>query len=1046
MRRIITLALVAFLSLPAPALAADAPPPATLPWRSLGPAVSGGRVSAVAGTDSDASLYYAGGADGGVWKSTNAGQSWQPVFDGEPVAAIGALAIDPKDERTVWAGTGEANPRNDVVQGDGVYKTTDGGKTWTNVLPLANSLVSSILIDPRDPRHVLVGSLGDPFADDVDRGVYRTIDGGKTWTKTLYLAPDSGVSDMASDSADPDVVYAGMWQYRRTGWSSNSGGPNGGLYRSTDGGATWKKLSGNGLPDGITGRIGVAIAHSDPKRIYALIESGKGLLWRSDDGGSTWTMVSNDTVINERPFYYSHVFVDPTNADRLWSVSVHLTISTDGGKTFGITGDALHGDHHAMWIGRHGKRMIEGNDGGVGLSYDGGASWAWEKNLPVSQLYHAGYSFDPHYIVCAPLQDNSAWCAPSNPLDPIGLSASQWLYTGVGGDGSWALPDPHDASRIWQAFGGSNNAGDVWIHDFTSGETRSIGPYLRDQNVVAPARLRYRFNWETPIAFDPFDARRVYVGGNVLFSTVDDGYHWQPISADLTRDIKAHQTVTGGITLDVTGAETTDTILDIAPSRAARGEIWVGTDDGCVQLTRDGGAHWHDVSPPGIAPFGRFGSISPSERNPAVAYAAYDRHMVGDRTPYLFVTRDYGVHWRSIAAGLPAGDEVRTVLADPRNPSLLYAGLDRSLWASWDDGAHWESIASNLSAVSMRDVRLQEAQNDLLLATHGRGAYVLDDATPLQQLPLARAAGTYLFPVRPATAWMLNTYWGTRYDGSAPPYGAIATYYLAAPGARAPTAQILDARGTVVRTYTTHDEDGKAVADLPNDRGLDRFAWDLASDPATPWRFAPPWNRGNPGIVVPPGTYTLRLAVGGRTLQQKIVVRADPRLHYSQADYEANYALQTRLLDAFSSVDVALNDLSAVVAEAPLRAAALQKLGDAALAGRVTAAGASARGTIASITSNPRNDQDNDFLEDLPRERLQSMLYTFTSFARPTAEQQRESDDVLAATRQWLAAYATLARSLDELDRRLAAGHLPSLRHSTVAPKPGGQGDSGRRG
>jgi photosystem II stability/assembly factor-like uncharacterized protein len=1036
MRPLAYIAFAAVLLLPSVPVEADAAPsPRQLEWRSVGPSVSGGRVSAVVGTDSDASLYYAGAADGGVWKSTNTGQSWQPVFDGEPVAAVGALAIDPKDENTVWAGTGEANPRNDVVQGDGVYKTVDGAKTWTNVLPLSNSLISAILIDPRDPRRVLVGVLGDAFANNVDRGVYRTSDGGKTWTKTLYLAPDSGVSDMAMDSAAPDVVYAGMWQYRRTAWSSQSGGPNGGLYRSADGGATWTKLSGNGLPPGDTGRIAVAIAHSNPKRIYAIVESGKGLLWRSDDGGTTWTMVTADPLIDERPFYFSKLFVDPNDAGHLWSVSVHLTVSTDGGKTFAIAGDALHGDHHAMWNARTGGRIIEGNDGGVGLSNDNGATWMWDKNLPVSQLYHVGYSFDPHYILCAPLQDNSTWCAPSDPLNPAGISASQWLFSGIGGDGSWAVPDPHDATSIWQAFGGSNNSGDVYVHAFADGQTRSVGPYLRDQNVVDPARLEYRFNWETPIAFDPFDAHRVYVGANVLFATTDAGVHWSPVSGDLTRDVKSHQVITGGITKDGTGAETSDTILDVAPSRAARGEIWIGTDDGYVQLTRDGGRHWANVTPPGIAEFGRFGSISPSERNPAVAYAAYDRHMVGDRAPYVFATHDYGAHWNSIAAGLPSDDEVRSVLVDPRNAKLLYAGLDRSLWASWDEGTHWESIASNLAPASMRDIRVQEAADDLLVGTHGRGAYVLDDAAPLQQLGTARAAGTYLFPVRTATAWVLATYWGTRFDGAAPPYGAIATYYLRSAASAEPTAEILDAHGSVVRSYTG----------LTKDAGLNRFNWDLAGNPATAWRFAPGWNQGNPGISVPPGTYTLRLHAGGQTLERKIDVRPDPRLHYTQAEYEAGYRLQVRLLDELSKVDDALNVLSAVDIEAPLRAADLKKSGNAELAERVRAAGAAAHALIASMTSNPRNDQDDDFIEDVLRERVLSMLYTFTSFAPPTAEQRRESAEVFALGERRIAAYAPFVPVIDDLDAKLAAAHLPSLRHSTVEPKAQGQGESGRR-
>ncbi|MBV8116748.1 MAG: hypothetical protein JOZ01_02150, partial [Candidatus Eremiobacteraeota bacterium] len=663
--------------------AAAADPFAGLQWRSIGPAVSGGRLGAVAGTDSDPSLYYAGAAGGGLWKSTNAGATWIPVFDAQDVQSIGAITIDPNSPKTVWVGTGESNPRNDVTQGDGLYKTSDAGKTWTKVLALRNALVSRIFVDPRNSTHVVAAVLGDPFADSEDRGIYVTSDGGASWKKTLYAGSSTGASDLVAVPNDPNVLYAGMWQYRRTGWSSNSGGSNDGLYRSNDGGATWTKLHGNGLPDEM-GRIGLAIAPSNPKRIYALIETKDGLLWRSDDGGGTWQMVSNDPLINERPFYYSKIFVDPKNADRLWTENVHMTISEDGGKHFAITGRGVHGDHHAMWLSNDGRRIIEANDGGVAFSRDGGTTWQADKNLPISQPYHIGYSRELPYRVCLGLQDNGMWCGPSNPLDPRGVSSSQWTTTG-GGDGTWTLFDPLDARYVWQAAGGQNFGGELTIHDFKTMETREVGPYLRDQNVVAPKDLRYRFNWETPIAFDPFDPHRAYSGANVLFTTVDRGMSWTKISPDLTRNDVSHEMVTGGITLDGTGAETSETILFIEPSRAARGEVWIGTDDGLVQLTRDGGKHWKNVTPPGITPFGRFASISSSPAQAGVAYAVYDLHMTGDRTPYIYRTSDYGAHWASVANGLPRDDQARSVRIDPKNPHVIYAGLERSLWASWND-------------------------------------------------------------------------------------------------------------------------------------------------------------------------------------------------------------------------------------------------------------------------------------------------------------------------------------------------------------------------
>ncbi len=1030
MRSFALAALVASLNFaPLSVHAATSDPFAGLVWRNVGPAVSGGRLGAVAGTDQDPSLYYAGAAGGGVWKSTNAGASWTSVFDGEAVQAIGAIAIDPVAKDTVWVGTGESNPRNDVTQGDGLYKTTDGAKTWTRVLPLHNSLIGRIVIDPRNTAHVVVAVLGDPFADSEDRGVYLTTDGGATWKKTLYAGPSTGASDLVANPKNPNVLFAGMWQYRRTGWSSTSGGPNDGLYRSNDGGVTWTRLQGHGLPEETMGRIGLAIAPSNPQRIYALIETQHGLLWRSDDGGASWQMTTADPLINERPFYYSKIFVDPINADRVWTENVHMTVSVDGGKHFSITGRGIHGDHHGMWLSSDGRRIIEANDGGVAFSRDGGTTWQWEKNLPVSQPYHIGYSRQLPYRICLGLQDNGMWCGPSNPLNPAGVSSSQWLRTG-GGDGTWTLFDPRDPRYVWQTAGGQNFAGEVSIHDFKTSETREVGPYIRDQNVIDPKALTYRFNWETPIAFDPFDPARAYTAANVLFTSTDRGMTWSRISPDLTRNDRSHEIVTGGITLDGTGAETSETILYIEPSRAVRGEIWIGTDDGVVQLTRDGGKHWKNVTPFGIAPWGRFASISASVGDPATAYAVYDLHMTGDRTPYVYMTHDYGAHWTNIANGLPRDDEARSILADPRVQHLLYAGLEHSLWASWDDGAQWQRISSNLPAVSVRDIELQPDRNDLLLATHGRGAWVLDDVAALRQYGAARRAGVYLVPPRDAIEWNLFSYWGTRTDGEAPDYGAILTYYLDAPGKSAPTAEIVDARGTVVRRFTTHDEDGKRVPDLTNDAGFNRFAWDLTGESVRSWTYTPNWNRGSfdPGAPAVPGSYTVRLHVDGRTYTRPLVVRQDPRMHYSLAQLQVRRDRVQALLDDLSRVDDALNVLGAVGANGPSRVTQLKNAGNTQLAQTIEALVEQAPAFVASFTSNPKNDQDNDFLPDVLRERLQSQIDTyFDSFAPATAAQVQEDTALHRLTDKQLGAFAPFEAKVRQADAQLRAARLEPL-------------------
>lgn len=1020
--RIVALA-SACIALLLPALARASDPFSGLAFRSIGPAVSGGRLGAVAGTDTDPSLYYAGAAGGGLWKSTNAGASWAPVFDEEDVQSIGSITIDPVHASTVWVGTGESNPRNDVTQGDGVYKTDDGGKTWSHVLVLPNSLIGRIVIDPRDTKRVVVAALGDPFADSDSRGVYRSVDGGVTWAKTLYTGASTGPSDLVANPANPDELFAGMWHYRRTGWSSQSGGTDGGLFRSSDGGATWKRLTGNGLPSGATGRIGIAIARSKPSRIYALIESASGLLWRSNDGGVTWANVSSDTLVDERPFYYTTLYVDPANPDRLWTESVHMAVSTDAGEHFVITGRGIHGDHHAMWISADGRRIIEANDGGVAFSNDAGATWAAPKNLPISQLYRIGYSREVPYRVCSGLQDNGVWCAPSNPLDPRGVSASQWMSPG-GGDGTWAVPDPHDRRLVWMSSGGQNWGGDLEIFNYDTMETREVGPYIRDQNVVPPKDLTYRLNWETPIAFDPFDSALAYTAGNVVFATRDAGTNWKAISGDLTRNEPAHEVMSGGITLDGTGAETSDTILYIEPSRVARGELWVGTDDGYVQLTRDGGMHWANVTPAGIAPFGRFATISASAREPAVAYAVYDAHMTGDRTPYVFVTRDYGRHWERIDRGLPSNDQARSILSDPADPKVLYLGLERSFWASWDDGASWQRVASNLPAVSVRDVRVQPDSDDLLLATHGRGAYILDDVAPLRNYPKAKAAGTFLFAIRDSIGWNEHSYWGTRTDGAGPDYGALITYYLSAPAKKKPSVEILDAHGKLVRK----------LDDLDNSAGYNRTAWDLTSEDADAWTFAPKWNQRSfdSGAPVVPGRYTVRLHVDGTTLTQTAVVLQDPRTHYTLPELQAHRDRIVALLDDLSRVDGALNLLSTVELEAPLRA---QKLGDSATSNQVRAIGAAAGALIASMTSNPKNDQDNDFLVDILRERLQSQIDSyFGSFAPATREQRREDADLQRLTAERLQAFDAFVAQLDAVDAQVKAAHLPSLRTLTAKP------------
>ncbi|HTJ24710.1 MAG TPA: glycosyl hydrolase [Candidatus Limnocylindria bacterium] len=1014
---------------PAPSPSASPSPPPPLQWRSIGPAVSGGRVATVAGTDLDPALFYAGAAGGGVWKSTNGGMDWQPVFDAEGSQSIGAIAISPKDARDVWVGTGEGWVRNDVLPGDGIYHSTDGAKTWTRMGLTGTSQIARVLIDPRDTRRILVAALGDPFRESAERGVFRSLDGGKTWEKTLYRGPAVGASDLAMDPRNPDVLYAGLWRFRRSAWRMESGGADDGIYKSTDGGATWTKLEGNGLPSGTLGRIALAIAPSDPKRVYALIESKEGLLWRSDDGGATWKMTSKNTLIDERPFYYTRVVVDPHDADHLFSVSVLLAESKNGGKTWHVSGKTLHGDHHDLWIAANGKTILEGNDGGAAISRDGGASWSWRNVLPISQFYHVAYDTRAPYDVCGGLQDNGAWCAPVR--TGHGILPQDWTRVS-GGDGTYVVPDPRDPNVVLAAAGGGDNAGDLARWDARFQTQTDVSPYLRDQNVVAPHRLRYRFNWETPIVFSPRDPRVAYTAGNVVFRTTDLGQHWSVISPDLTRNLAERERLSGGpVTLDVTGAETFDTILALAPSPLASGTLWAATDDGVIQLTRDGGSHWKNVTIPGLDADARVSSIEASHAGAGTAYAAVDRHFTGDRTPYVYVTTDYGAHWRAITDGLPHA-EVHAVREDPADPRLLYAGTGIGVWYSRDRGASWRTFPAPLPPVAVYDLTIPPA-GDLVIATHGRGMQVFDDLAPLRGHDPATRAVAELFPLRDAQPLeRANTTANARpASADAPP--ATITFWQREPAKHLPTIEIVDAQGNVVRRFAgTHDVAGEPVPAVSNKPGFNRIVWALDADAPTPWLRAAPWDRGpQQGVPVLSGTYTVRLIRDGFVTARPIRVLRDRRIA-SGADERAGHALATRTYAELAQLDEALNVLDNLRLQLPDRADATA---DPVLGARIRETLAQARRVEATISSQPVNDQDDDFLEDLLRERV----LTFASDLGPGMPPQAQLTEAAALQRDGDAALLGYRRFLAEtvrpLELALRSAHLEALDLHALPPR-----------
>lgn len=987
---ILSVAALAIVAAPLASHAATASPYGALKWRSIGPAVAGGRVPAVAGTASDPNLYYIGSAGGGVWKTENGAATWTPVFEKQDVSAIGAVTIDPTNSNVVWVGTGESNPRNDVSYGDGVYKTTDGAKTWTNMGLRATRHISRILIDPANPQHVIVGASGDPYRDSTERGVFVTNDGGKTWTKTLYLGPQTGASELAMDPNHPNVIYAGMWQFRRLPWTFHSGGPQDGLFKSTDGGATWTRLTGHGLPTGYMGRIAVAVAPSDSNRVYAIIEAKGGILWRSDDAGATWTMVSKSTLVDQRPFYFTHITVDPKNRDHVYGVSNELAESHDGGKTFRTAAQGVHVDYHAMWIAPNDpNRMMVGEDGGYALTLDGGKHWSFSRNLAIGEVYHVGLSRENPYWACAPLQDNNAFCGPSNSLNREGILDSDWLNV-VGGDGMWAVPDPSDPNYIMA----DSQTGDIEAYSKKIESGRSVPAYYDfSRNDFAFYNRKYRFNWDAPIAFAPWNPHLVWLGANVVFQSPDRGVHWTPISPDLTRHIKAHELPAGGpLATDVSGAEYSDNILYIEGSTIRAGEIWVGTDDGLVQLTRDGGKHWKNVTPAGAPTFARVETVAPSPIDPGTAYATFDDHREGNYAPYLYVTHNYGASWKKIVDGLPAQQYVRTVRPDLHDRNLVFAGTENGMWISNNGGASWSDFKLNLPTVSVRDIREQPQFDDLAVATHGRALWILDDIGSIQQLPAAIRQGSMLFKPRTAYQYIIhNNDEGlyTRFSGQNPPNGAILDYYMASPQKTTPTIEILDAEGHVIRHLRPAARHAKpavpaefaaflglATSAPTNTAGINRVTWDFREDGPAPWHGAATmggFGSISLGATVVPGTYAARIVLDGHTYTQRFQVMKDPRSPYTQAQFVAAYDFAKKYLGVTGTINEVLNNLDAQKKSLQSAQTSLQKSGkNPALLARVTAALQAHNAMFDAFTANYQNGEDSlqfpgKLREDVPR-------------------------------------------------------------------------------
>jgi photosystem II stability/assembly factor-like uncharacterized protein len=975
-------ALAAILGVPFTARADDRPI-AQMRWRAIGPALPEGRASAIVGSDRNALLYYAGFADAGVWKSTDGGTSWQNISDSIHLESVGAIAVAANDDRDVWVGAGETNPRNDVIPESGLYHSTDGGRTWKSAGFTDAPGISKILLDPSDPKHIVVAVLGDVFAPSTQRGVFVSFDGGATFGKTLYLSQQSGASDLAMDLKDPNIIYAGMWHVLRRPWALTSGGSgDDGLYRSSDGGRTWKAITGNGFPAAPIGRVGIAIAPSDPNRIYALVESANGVMWRSDDGGTTWQLASKDSLADQRPFYFSHVRVSPTDPSTVYGVSMLLAASYDGGKKFNLSAFGVHPDLHDMWISAEGNRMALAGDGGIAISTNGGSTWSNSRNIPAGQVYRVGLSNTIPYLVCGGLQDNNSFCGPSFSGNMDGITNRDWFKV-TEGDGEWAIPDPTNPRLIWS----DSQNGELVVYDRLSHESTNVRPYrgpAAEDFVLADSR--YRFDWESPIAFAAYDPHIGFLGGNVLFATSDGGKHWKAISPDLTRNDKSKQQVSkDSVTHDESGAENYGTLLDIETSARHRGEIWTGSDDGLVHLTIDGGAHWRNVTPPDLPADSAVETVAPSVLADGTAYVSADRHAMGDYAAYIFVTRNFGATWQRATAGIPAGQYVRAVRPDIVNRNVVYAGTNRGIFISCDAGANWQSFQNNLPTVEVRDIRIQPQFDDLVIATHGRAIWVMDDIRPVQQSACGTPSSPLVIGPRPGIA--LTGYRDdegnyTDFDAQQPGGGILGNggavaelyYWLPAMAKKRPTIDVYDLQGHLLRHVAgEHDvftgEEGESYW-LSRGDGNNAFDYDFTVDGPVRYESAPFFFRGpTEGPVLPPGRYLMVFHLDGKEYRFPIVQIADPQSHTTAAEYRAQFEQQRRVYDLLGKVDAMLNSLHDAH-DALVEDKKALKPGDTATAAKLQAAIDGTDAMVATLTSSPQGFEDfiqrpGRLLEDL---------------------------------------------------------------------------------
>lgn len=912
-----------------------------LQWRSVGPYI-GGRVVAVAGVPDEPNLFYMGAVDGGVWKSTNYGLSWENISDGWPSASdsIGALAVAPSNDKIIYAGTGESDIRSDMITGDGVYRSDDAGKTWTYAGLRDTRTISDLAIDPKHPDTVYASSLGHVFVAGPHRGVFKTTDGGKTWKKILFVNDKTGIVDLSMDPKDPQVLYAAAWQAQRTPWKLTSGGPGSGLYKTTDGGAHWTNISDHaGLPHSLLGKIGVAVAPSNPDVVYTIIQAREGGVFRSDDGGKTFKRVNDEMKLRQRAFYYMKIFVDPKDPNTVYMPQVDtLYVSHDGGKTFEETRTIPHGDHHVVWVNPNNTDiLLEGNDGGATVSTDGGKSWSSIDNQPTGQFYHVNLDDQFPFHIYGAQQDEGSFEGPSATANG-GIPLSSWQAVAFG-ESTWVVPQPGNPNITY----GSGYYSIFVKYNLATEQYQSVSPWPDYKDGAASNELLFRFAWTHPILFSPVNPKQLLVGAQYVMTSDDYGRTWNTISPDLTRnDVRTEAPSGGPIDLDQSGAEIYPWISALAVSPLDSKLIWAGSSDGLVHVTTDGGKHWQAVRPPELPKWSHISAIQPSHTTKGTAYLAARRYMYDDYKPYVYKTTDYGRHWSAMTDGLPADEYVFDIKQDLNDPNLLLLGAKNTIYASFDGGSRWQPLTLNLPHAQVRGIAFNARQGDVVVATHGRAFWVLDNLKLLEQMtrhPQVDAGAPALFA--PETAWLTASYGSYSYgsdgnSGENPPFGATVFFHVpkSYDGKTPVKLEFTDAGGKLVRSFNLHLKPAKARHEKKNNEeltpaqrrakamrkhtaiepGMNKFQWDLHyPDAIAVKNFYPPEPAGGleasvKGPEAMPGIYHVVLDYGGHKTRQSFRIALDPRLDTREADLKARFDLQQQVQDALNELDRDINN------------------------------------------------------------------------------------------------------------------------------------------